>query len=67
MNLLFYPGSNCVAPINDMRGVEAMGYAKSEKILRCKLAALFRLIDLHGWSQCIYNHITVSCRSAGIF
>lgn len=37
-----------------------MGYAKGEKILRCKLAALFRLIELYGWSQNIYNHITVS-------
>lgn len=28
-----------------------MGYAKGEKILRCKLAAVFRLIDLYGWTQ----------------
>jgi hypothetical protein len=27
---------------------------------RCKLAALYRLVDLHGWTQGIYNHITVS-------
>ncbi|XKL64420.1 hypothetical protein PGB90_004506 [Kerria lacca] len=50
--------SSCVVPINDIRGIEAMGYAKGEKILRCKLAALFRLIDLYGWSQNIYNHVT---------
>lgn len=43
--------SNCVIPINDIRGIEAMGYAKGEKILRCKLAAVYRLIDLYGWTQ----------------
>lgn len=26
---------------------------------RKKLAAVFRLVDDHGWSQLIYNHITV--------
>lgn len=52
-------GSNCVVPINDIRGVESMGYAKGEKILRCKLAAVYRLIDLYGWTQNIHNHITV--------
>ncbi|XP_039282248.1 protein hu-li tai shao isoform X3 [Nilaparvata lugens] len=53
-----FKSSNCVVPINDIRGVESMGYAKGEKILRCKLAAVYRLIDLHGWAQSIYNHIT---------
>lgn len=55
-----FAGSNCVLPINDIRGVESMGYAKGEKILRCKLAAVYRLIDLYGWTQNIHNHITVS-------
>ncbi len=45
-------------PINDIRGLEGMGYTKSEKQLRCKLAACYRLVDLFGWSQGIYNHIT---------
>lgn len=49
-----------MVPINDIRGVESMGYAKGEKILRCKLAAVYRLMDLYGWTQNIYNHITVS-------
>ncbi|CAG9765000.1 unnamed protein product [Ceutorhynchus assimilis] len=46
-----FKNSNCVIPINDIRGIESMGYAKGEKILRCKLAAVFRLIDLYGWTQ----------------
>ncbi|XP_060855910.1 protein hu-li tai shao [Metopolophium dirhodum] len=50
--------SNCVVPINDIRGVESMGYAKGEKIIRCKLAAVFRLMDLYGWTQGIYNQVS---------
>ena len=37
-----------------------MMYSKGEKVLRCKLAAVYRLIDLYGWTQGIYNHVTVS-------
>lgn len=51
--------SRCVIPINDIKGVDFPSYVKGEKILRCKLAALYRLVDLFGWSQSIYNHITV--------
>lgn len=51
--------SNCVVPINDIRGVESMSYAKGEKVVRCKLAAVFRLIDLYGWTQGIYNQVSV--------
>ncbi|XP_040567402.1 protein hu-li tai shao isoform X2 [Lepeophtheirus salmonis] len=46
-------------PVNDIRGLEGMVYTKQEKLLRCKLAAVYRLIDLQGWAQGIYNHITV--------
>lgn len=53
-----FKSSNCVLPINDIRGVESMGYAKGEKILRCKLAATFRLLDLYGWTQGLGAQIT---------
>ncbi|XP_043288956.1 protein hu-li tai shao isoform X2 [Venturia canescens] len=53
-----FKNSNCVVPINDIRGVESMGYAKGEKILRCKLAAVFRLLDLYGWTQGVGGQIT---------
>jgi len=52
------PVSSCVVPINDIRGIDSMVYAKGEKLLRCKLAAVYRLIDLYGWTQGIYNHVT---------
>lgn len=45
-------------PINDIRGVESMGYAKGEKLLRCKLSAVFRLLDLYGWTQGVGGQIT---------
>ncbi|XP_045689948.1 alpha-adducin isoform X2 [Phyllostomus hastatus] len=47
-----------VTPVNDLRGSDSIAYDKGEKLLRCKLAALYRLADLFGWSQLIYNHIT---------
>ncbi|XP_072766898.1 uncharacterized protein Hts isoform X1 [Anoplolepis gracilipes] len=53
-----FKNSNCVLPINDIRGVESMGYAKGEKLLRCKLAAVFRLLDLYGWTQGVGGQIT---------
>ncbi|XP_034234626.1 uncharacterized protein LOC117641427 isoform X4 [Thrips palmi] len=53
-----FRSSNCVIPINDIRGLESMGYSKGEKVLRCKLAAVYRLMDLYGWTQGIHNHIT---------
>ena len=53
------PASHCVVPINDIRGIDSMVYAKGEKLLRSKLAAVYRLIDLYGWTQGIYNHVTV--------
>ncbi|KAH8299772.1 hypothetical protein KR044_005785, partial [Drosophila immigrans] len=53
-----FKSSSCMVPINDIRGVESMGYAKGEKILRCKLAATFRLLDLYGWTQGLGAQIT---------
>merc|ERR1712226_1191615 len=30
-----------------------------KKLTRCKLAAIYRLLDMYGWTQGIYNHVTV--------
>lgn len=65
--VFFYPfpfsGLGMVTPVNDLRGSDSIAYEKGEKLLRCKLAAFYRLADLFGWSQLIYNHITVSIES----
>ncbi|XP_067339586.1 alpha-adducin isoform X18 [Channa argus] len=52
-----------VTPVNDLRGSDSISYDKGEKMLRCKLAALYRLTDLFGWSELIYNHLTVRVSS----
>ncbi|CAL9682073.1 unnamed protein product [Knipowitschia caucasica] len=52
-----------VTPVNDLRGSDSISYDKGEKLLRCKLAAFYRLTDLFGWSQLIYNHLTVRLNS----
>ena len=51
--------SGVVLPINDIRGENAMKYSKLNKSLRCKLAAVYRLIDIFGWSEAIFNHVSV--------
>ncbi|KAH8861284.1 Alpha-adducin [Schistosoma japonicum] len=48
-----------VIPINDLRGGDATVYSRRERSLRCKLASVYRLIDLFGWNSSIYNHVTV--------
>ncbi|KAG7282106.1 hypothetical protein CRUP_008218 [Coryphaenoides rupestris] len=52
-----------VTPVNDLRGSDSISYEKGEKLLRCKLAAFYRLTDLFNWSQLIYNHLTVRVNS----
>uniref|UniRef100_A0A0K0D2I2 Aldolase_II domain-containing protein n=1 Tax=Angiostrongylus cantonensis TaxID=6313 RepID=A0A0K0D2I2_ANGCA len=53
--ILFSGGS--AIPIADLKGND--NYTKQEKLLRNKLASLYRLVDLFQWSQGIYNHITL--------
>lgn len=48
-----------IIPINDLRGVDAGLYSRRERVYRCKLASVYRLIDLFGWNTSIYNHATV--------
>ena len=49
-----------VTPINDMYGVESTTMVKGEKLMRCKLASLYRLVDLHSWAHFANSYITVS-------
>lgn len=30
-----------------------------EKVLRIKLAAAYRIVEMFGWTEVIYNHLTV--------
>lgn len=50
-------------PINDLRGEEASAYHREDCVLRRSLAALYRLIDIRGWTHSIYNHISARCKA----
>lgn len=52
-------GGNVLIPINDIRGIDTLNYAKGERLLRCKLSSLYRIMDLYGWASGISNHISV--------
>uniref|UniRef100_A0AAQ6AKH6 Alpha-adducin n=1 Tax=Amphiprion ocellaris TaxID=80972 RepID=A0AAQ6AKH6_AMPOC len=62
-SVLLLTGLGMVTPVNDLRGSDSISYDKGEKLLRCKLAAFYRLADLFGWSELIYNHLTVRVNS----
>jgi len=52
--------SRLLHPIDDLDERAAKKcYSEEERQLRCQLAAAYRLMDLYGWSEGIYNHITV--------
>ena len=51
-----------VIPINDLDGPRSNQYSEAEREARCSLAALYRMVDNLGWSERIYNHISVSFR-----
>ncbi|KAM7539697.1 hypothetical protein Aperf_G00000033318 [Anoplocephala perfoliata] len=50
---------NGIIPINDLRGSDTSLYSRRERMYRCKLACVYRLIELFGWNTSIYNHATV--------
>ncbi|XP_075063538.1 beta-adducin isoform X2 [Mixophyes fleayi] len=43
--------SSMVAPINDLQYNDPVPLAKGERLMRCKLASVYRLLDLYGWAQ----------------
>uniref|UniRef100_A0AAY4BDH9 Class II aldolase/adducin N-terminal domain-containing protein n=1 Tax=Denticeps clupeoides TaxID=299321 RepID=A0AAY4BDH9_9TELE len=49
-----------VTPINDLHGWEPGSMVKGERLMRCKLASVHRLLDLYGWAQ--LNHTCLTMR-----
>lgn len=49
-----------VTPINDLHGWEPSSMVKGERLMRCKLASVHRLLDLYGWAQ--FNHSCLTLR-----
>lgn len=52
-----------VIPVNDLFGSESPSYTKGEKQSRCRLASLYRLVDLFNWARFTSSYITVSTAS----
>ncbi|MEQ2287373.1 hypothetical protein AMECASPLE_011688 [Ameca splendens] len=48
-----------VTPVNDLYSFESPCFAKGEKQSRCKLATLYRLVDLFTWAHFTSSYITV--------
>uniref|UniRef100_A0A671SB95 Class II aldolase/adducin N-terminal domain-containing protein n=1 Tax=Sinocyclocheilus anshuiensis TaxID=1608454 RepID=A0A671SB95_9TELE len=48
-----------VTPINDMFSMESSTMVKGEKQIRCKLACLYRLVDLFSWAHLTSCYVTV--------
>ncbi|KAK5882556.1 hypothetical protein CesoFtcFv8_021128 [Champsocephalus esox] len=48
-----------VTPVNDLYGIESPSYVKGEKTSRCRLASLYRLVDLFSWARFTTSYITV--------
>ncbi|XP_044294349.1 gamma-adducin isoform X3 [Varanus komodoensis] len=51
--------SGLITPINDLPGIDTTTFVKGEKLIRCKLASLYRLTDLFGWAHLASSYITV--------
>lgn len=56
----FMAGFGTVTPVNDLFGNESPSYTKGEKQSRCRLASLYRLVDLFSWARFTSSYITVS-------
>lgn len=63
MVLYLVPGFGMVSPVNDLYGIETPSFAKGEKQSRCRLASLYRLVDLFSWARFTSSYITVSTTS----
>ncbi|KAK5608260.1 hypothetical protein CRENBAI_001856 [Crenichthys baileyi] len=48
-----------VTPVNDLYSFESPSFAKGEKQSRCKLATLYRLVDLFTWARFTSSYVTV--------
>ncbi|XP_064328720.1 beta-adducin isoform X2 [Phalacrocorax carbo] len=53
-------GLAAVTPINDLHGPEVPALAKGERLMRCKVGSIHRLLDLYGWAQ--LGHAAVTLR-----
>ncbi|EMP30514.1 Beta-adducin [Chelonia mydas] len=48
-----------VMPINDLHSTESLSLAKGERLMRCKVGSIYRLLDLYGWAQLSNTYVTM--------
>ncbi|XP_067388468.1 beta-adducin isoform X3 [Emydura macquarii macquarii] len=48
-----------VTPINDLHSTESLSLAKGERLMRCKVGSIYRLLDLYGWAQLRNTYVTL--------
>ncbi|XP_030057762.1 beta-adducin isoform X2 [Microcaecilia unicolor] len=48
-----------VTPINDMHGSDSTTLVKGERLMRCKVTSIYRLLDLYGWAQLSNTYVTL--------
>ncbi|OXB73847.1 UNVERIFIED_CONTAM: hypothetical protein H355_005676 [Colinus virginianus] len=58
-------GLTAVTPINDLHGPDAPALAKGERLMRCKVGSVHRLLDLYGWAQLGHAAVTIKVNVLG--
>ncbi|XP_032085413.1 beta-adducin [Thamnophis elegans] len=48
-----------VTPINDLHSMDSVSLAKGERLMRCKVGGVYRLLDLYGWAQLSGTTVTL--------
>lgn len=48
-----------MTPINDLHTADSLNLAKGERLMRCKISSVYRLLDLYGWAQLSDTYVTV--------
>lgn len=48
-----------MTPINDLHTADSLNLAKGERLMRCKMSSVYRLLDLYGWAQLSDTYVTL--------
>ncbi|KAG8518753.1 Beta-adducin, partial [Galemys pyrenaicus] len=48
-----------MTPINDLHTADNLNLAKGERLMRCKISSVYRLLDLYGWAQLSDTYVTL--------
>ncbi|XP_038175090.1 beta-adducin isoform X2 [Arvicola amphibius] len=48
-----------MTPINDLHTADSLNLAKGERLMRCKISSVYRLLDLYGWAQLSDTYVTM--------